>query len=94
MASGNLRGIPHLSNVTYFPPKGKEHGLHLRLRVPRLFLSELFHYTFVIAIELEVSLSSYRLPHLVAFRLTYIPQSLNLLKKIRIFVEPIHPPPL
>ena len=42
--TGVLRGIPHLSNVTYFPPKGKEHELHLRLRVPRLFLSELFHY--------------------------------------------------
>ena len=35
-----LRGIPHLSNVTYLPPKEGNTGIHLRLRVLRLSLTE------------------------------------------------------
>jgi hypothetical protein len=52
-----LRGIPHLSNVTYLPPKEGNTGIHLRLRVLRLFLTESFTCViyFVIAIVLEVS---------------------------------------
>ena len=37
-----LRGIPHLSNVTYLPSGEGNTGLHLRLRVLRLSLTELF----------------------------------------------------
>ena len=37
-----LRGIPHLSNATYLPPKEGNTGIHLRLYVLRLSLTELF----------------------------------------------------
>ena len=51
-----LRGIPHLSNMTYLPPKEGNMGIYLRLRVPRLFLYPSL-LSFVIAIELEVLIS-------------------------------------
>ena len=52
-----LRGIPHLSNVTYLPPKEGNMGLHLRLHVLRLSLTESFTCVIylVIAFVLEVS---------------------------------------
>ena len=55
-----LRGIPHLSNVTYLLAKEGNTGIHLRLRVPRLFLYPSL-LSFVIAIELEVHISCYHL---------------------------------
>ena len=52
-----LRGIPHLSNVTYLLAKEGNTGIHLRLRVPRLFLYP-SSLSFVIAIVLEVLIIS------------------------------------
>ena len=51
MASGNLRGIPHLSNVTYFSPKRRNTGY--------IFVSACLGYfypsSFIIVITLVIA---------------------------------------
>jgi hypothetical protein len=44
-----LRGIPHLDNVMYLPPKKGNTGIQLRLYVFRLFLIDLFTCALVIS---------------------------------------------
>ena len=69
-----LRGIPHLSNVTYFPLGERNTGIHLRLRVLSVISNRTLTCVIypVRAFVLELLVLSSRLPHLVCIRLTLI----------------------